>query len=253
MNGDVVDAPTRGAIVVGVDGSVAGSRAFEWAANQAALERRPLVPVRAADSGPERRGLADNTHLVVVGSRGTGPVHHGSAWQICTQVARRAACPVVIVPSHHPGLVRQGVLVGADLDERSAKVLRFGFQLASVRGLPLTVAHILGDGPDLGFRDAERHLAESTCDLDEEFPEVDVRLEVRHGAPTGGLLSMATRMHLLVIGQYHALDPFESPIGHVHAGLVDRSPCPVAVVPQTVQLDGTATIRVSTGASFPAH
>ena len=240
---------TRGAIMVGVDGSAAGSQAFEWAANQAGLERRRLMLVPADAVGPERRGLTDAVHLVVVGCRDTRQGHQGSAWQVGTQMARRAACPVVIVPSRQPGLVRQGVLVGADLDVGCVKVLRFGHQLASVRGLPLTVAHFIDDRHDPGLRDAQRRLTELTSALGQEFPEVDVRLKVLPGKPTEGLLAMAARMHVLVIGQYHALDPFEPPIGHAHAGLVDGAPCPVAVVPQTVNLDDGVTISAGHGPS----
>ena len=143
-----VTEKASGAVVVGVDGSEASLRALEWAAEQAALEGRPLTMVHAATLGEVsagdiapgtissvlhaegRRVLAEayervagahdaltvhseltlddprtvlleasrHAHLLVVGSRGRGPVKSlllGSAGVFLTQ---HAPCPVVVVP-----------------------------------------------------------------------------------------------------------------------------------------------------------
>ncbi len=182
------------------------------------------------DAVHELRRMSEEAHLVVVGSDGHGLAPHGTPWQVGARVVRRAACPVVVVP-RHPSTVGRGVLVGDDLTARSGPVLRFAYRIASLRGLPLTVMHAARETAPDRVQDAERALAETVSGLGEEFPDVPVRLNVTHGWPTGRLLEESPRMHLLVIGQHHDPGAFESPLGHVRAGLVARAECPVAVVP----------------------
>ena len=200
---------------------------------QRVSERHPSLEVQThvatEDPAPELRRLTDQAHLVVVGSRGTKLLRHLPTWQVGARIAGRAGCPVVVVPAHNPQIVRQGVLVGADLSARSRPVLHFAYQCASEREQPLTVAHLVQSPRD--HDSAERLMAEAVSGLREQFPDVHAHLRLIHGSPTARLLQMATRMHLLVVGQHHDLGTYESPLGHVHASVVDRSPCPVAVVP----------------------
>ena len=186
--------------------------------------------VVADDAVPELQRISEEAHLVVIGSDGHGLAPHGTPWQVGPRVVRHSACPVVVVP-RHPSTVRRGVLVGDDLTPRSGPVLRFAYEMASRRGLPLTVMHVARETTPERVQDAERSLAESASGLREEFPDVPVRLEVTHGWPTGRLLQESPQMHLLVIGQHHKPGAFESPLGHVRSGMVARAECPVAVVP----------------------
>jgi nucleotide-binding universal stress UspA family protein len=292
----------KGAVVVGVDTSRAGTQALLWAAEQAALENRRLVVVRATgtlgtagttwldsddpantpminktlregqsvvdpaaerarelhpglvvgtyvateDPAPELRRLTDEAHLVVVGSRGSSLLRHLPTWQVGARVAGRAACPVVVVPAYDMDSVRQGVLVGADLTKRSEPVLRFAYDFAAQHDQPLFVAHFTRERRDQ--EQAERLLAESVAGLREEFPDVCARLRVAHGSPTSHLLRMADQKHLLVVGQHHELGTYESLVRHVHAHIVDRSPCPVAVVPvqaEATHQSGTSAVHAS--------
>lgn len=201
--------------------------------------------VQAEDPAIELRNLADQAHLIVVGSRGRGPVRHLPTMQVGTRVSRKAACPVVVVPQHDVKSPWKGVLVGADLTERSDSVLRYAYRQASLRGLPLTVTHFTKDRRDTGLEEAKRLLSEAVSGLAEEFPDIHVQLQLQPGSPSGQLLRDADRMHLLVIGQHHALRPYEAPIGHVRTGIVDRATCPVAVVPQSVRSRRSSTIDVA--------
>jgi len=292
----------KGAVVVGVDASRAGTQAVDWAAHQAALEHRGLVLVHATgtlgttgttwldsadpdrspgiamilqegaavlspavrrvcerhpeldvdtyvateDPAPELRRLTDDAHLLVVGSRGGSLLRHLPTWQVGARVAGRAACPVVVVPAHDTEVVRQGVLVGADLSNRAGPVLRFAYRLASLHEQPLTVVHLARERHDQV--DAERFLAESVAGMREEFPDVHADLRVLHGSPAARLVRMADRKHILVVGRHHQLGTYETLVGHVHASVVDRSPCPVAVVP--LRLDDE---RQDTGRRSPSH
>jgi nucleotide-binding universal stress UspA family protein len=185
--------------------------------------------VATEDAAPELRRLTDEAHLVVVGSRGSSLLRHLPTWQVGARVAGRAACPIVVVPAYDTDSVRQGVLVGADLTKRSEPVLRFAYDFAALHQQPLIVAHFARERRDQ--EQSERLLAESVAGLREEFPDVYAHLQVIHGSPTAHLLRMADRRHLLVVGQHHELGTYESPVRHVQASIVDRSPCPVAVVP----------------------
>jgi nucleotide-binding universal stress UspA family protein len=257
------DPDRRHAIVVGVDPSPAGRLAAGWAARQAHLENRPVVLVRAAGSPaegesvlaaateqlrrvhpdldirsvvvpdeatPELHRMTADAHLVVLGSDGHGLIHHRTPWHVGPTLARKAGCPVVVVP-RHTHTVRHGVLVGVDLSTRSSAVLRVGFGLASTRGLPLVAMHVTRETQADRVADAERALAETVSGFLEEFPDVPVRLEVTQGWAAGRLVERSASMHLLVVGRHHRPGPFGSPLGHVRSGVVARAGCPVAVVP----------------------
>ena len=68
----------------------------------------------------------------------------------------------------------------------------------------------------------------------ERFPDVTVQALLVSGRPASTLLRMAERMNLLVVGQHHATGLHGAPFGHVRSSVVDRSPCPTAVVPTHV-------------------
>ena len=95
--------------------------------------------------------------------------------------------------------------------------------------LPLTVLAFLRKGQDPD--ESRRRLAEVTAGYGERFPDVHVTCEVRRGRPAHELVLAAAAMNLLVVGRHRPTGVTHSPVGHVRTGVVDRSPCPVAVVP----------------------
>ena len=70
--------------------------------------------------------------MVVLGSRGRGPMRTPAAplGRCRRDEARRV--PVVVVRPGNRGLVRNGVLVGADGSERSQSTLEFAYRQASL-------------------------------------------------------------------------------------------------------------------------
>lgn len=277
-----------GAVVVGVDESRVALQVLDWAADQAAQERRPLllthatgqpgragttwlsmwdpaatptlqeieqhgsellsiaaarvvqrhasVEVRtlvvAEDPGPRLVALSRTAQLTVLGSRGRGVRRAVPNWQVGAWVAHRASGPVVVVPEYNRRIVRQGVLAAVDLDSHSPAVLAFAYRHASTHHLPLTVLHVSRETSGTRLADCRRLLAEAVSGLSEPFPDVDVRLQVLNGWPAGRVLRSADRMNLLVVGRHQATGLHEAPIGHLRTSIVDRSPCPIAVVPE---------------------
>lgn len=280
-------------IVVGVDGSPDSDRAVQWAAEQAALERRPLVLVAAANPAPAlvaagqgaayaydiegllegargvvdaavelavqhrpgvrpegravvgnpRNVLADLTpHLLVLGSRGRGPVTSKVLGSVSATIARTAPFPVVVCRPGTTGKVKKGVLVGADGTEESLAVIDFAFRQASLRSLPLTVLHSYVDptapaeAPHLATDTApeSRRLlaAESVAGFRERYPEVQVAVEVAHGYPAETLAAIADRYDLVVVG-HHPQDSVGSRLMIATAtAVLERAHTTVAVVPE---------------------
>ncbi len=205
------------------------------------LEVHELVQV--ADPRNLLLSAARAASLVIVGSRGRGPAHSLLLGSVGLAVTRHAACPVVIVRPGNPGLVRQGVLVGADGTERSREVVEFAFRQASLRDLPLTVVHAYWDVPSTiaaaRFERGEGEgpevqrllMADAVSGLRESYPDVPVRTELAQGLPDECLLRIGQHMDLVVVGSHRDGAASEVLFGSVAASVVERATCPVAVVP----------------------
>jgi nucleotide-binding universal stress UspA family protein len=212
----------------------------------------PQVPVdevfEIADPGMLLNQLSSSAHLLVLGSRGRGPVRSHLLGSVGLTVVRHAACPVVVHrPGDHPGFVHQGIVVAADATQESTPVLTFAFREARLRGLPLKVVHYVYDvrsalvGAPIGgslSEDTEAHavaLSESLAGLREDYPDVRVTVETLPGLlPEQGLIRLSGEADLVVVGTHQ-----RSAVGRLLAGSVSESvlehACgPVVVVPTVV-------------------
>ena len=187
--------------------------------------------------------LSGDAHLLVVGSRGRGPLRSAVLGSVSASVARHAHCPVVVCrPSRGE---TAGVVVGADGSPGSRPVLEFAFEQASLRGLPLTVMHCFwdvltattGSGPadDSDLEDLRLLLAESTSGLQEKYPDVVVTRQLTRGLVDQCLADAAPAAELLVVGR-------STPVGfdrflHTSCALavLERAHTTVAVVPETTE------------------
>jgi nucleotide-binding universal stress UspA family protein len=226
---------------------VAGQELVETTAARVE-EQLPGLPlhtvVRHAHPRQALLDVSERASLLVVGSRGHGPVRSVLLGSVSVGLAREAACPVVVVRPHHPGLVRRGVLVGDDGSVDSGVVLEQAYHHASTHQLPLTVVHSLWrpvsalgraaraaavDEPDT--EDARIRLAESVAGFGERYPDVRVRLVVARGLPAGALLDAAEQMDLVVVGRHRRSRIGSLLLGSVAANVVEHATCPVAVIP----------------------
>jgi nucleotide-binding universal stress UspA family protein len=262
---DLTTSTPAGSIVVGVDGSDASRQALQWAADQAALESRPLFLVHVVDpfsgsEGTDSRTVldeaaevvewrepdvevhqssqvgnareilldhAERASLLVVGSRGRGRARSVLFGSVSVALGTRAACPVVVVRPHHPGVPRRGALVGVDTTAASRAPLEFGYRMASTHGLPLTVLHCVPD-------DDEKHrreLAELVAGMTEKFPDVHMKRRLTRLPVSEGILDQAVDMDLVVVGRHHRAHRHGRGVGTLAATVIEHGACAVAVVP----------------------
>lgn len=290
-----------GSIVVAVDGSEHAESALGWAAEQAALERRPLVVVTASDGsdasaigwsgvhasegeitrrvvakaqetadeaadlarrlhpgvsvesvavrGDARLVLAElsgDAHLLVLGSRGRGPLRSALLGSVSASLVKRADCPLVVCRPRGSARAEEGIIVGADGSGESLPVLEFAFRQASLRGLPLIVVHSYWDavatvaglrrGAELpeaqDVEELRTGVSQSIAGLTEKYPDVPVSVRITHGLVDVALTPSRQAWSLVVVGR-HPMDSVGRFLtGPVATAVLERSRCHVAVVPQ---------------------
>jgi nucleotide-binding universal stress UspA family protein len=278
MTGPLDLDDVRGSVVVAVDGSEHAERALRWAADEAALERRHLTVVAVGSAAgaavDEATAAATRLHpqvqvtshvlrgdprqvlveasavafVLVLGSRGRGPVTSMLLGSVSAGVSALAMCPVVVCRPVEPGTAGAGVVVGADGSPESLPVIEFAYRHAFLRGAPLTVLHSFFDAaaavaqyheargepafmPELD--DLRAALTASVAGLEEDYPGVPVTLTLRHGLADQALAPRHAGWDLVVVGRHpmHSLGRLVT--GSIATAVLERAACPVAVVPES--------------------
>lgn len=263
----------EGPVVVGVDGSQQSVSAASWAAEESALRHADVHLVLANDA-PARdeelramlQGVVDRlasrhprlnmrpeivhghpatelinrstrAQLVVVGSRGHGPIVDMLLGSVSTKLAHHAHCPIVVVREHH----RQGpVLVGVDGSAQNRTALRFAFQAAAERAADLIAMQVwdVTPGvvpiPDEHLRQCQetvhRGITEQLAGYRKEYPTVSTRAVAARGHPVVELTKAAGDAQLLVVGGRGGGGFAELLLGSVATGVLHHAPGTVAVV-----------------------
>ncbi|MBK3633761.1 universal stress protein [Streptomyces sp. MBT97] len=220
----------------------------------AVAERHPglTVTTEVREGGPVGTlvAAAAEAGLLVLGSRGHGPVVGFLLGSVGQQVIAEAACPVVLVRAgDRPSSEVAGheIVVGQQGEpEDSAPALRFAFETAAARGaavravrawtLPPVFAYspgslkLLDDAGGLEPYE-KRALAEALEPWRERFPDVPVVEHVEMGSAGQVLLSVSGRAQLMVVGRRAHRTAVGARIGSVAHGVLHHADCPVAVVP----------------------
>lgn len=192
--------------------------------------------------------VAEGRDLLVLGKRGMGAIGRLVMGSTSIAVAGRAHAPVVVVPVGWDAAAHADapVVVGIDIDKDHVASLRFAFEAASTRGVPLKAVQVWEPHPALvaesavfvqAFDDWRDQVgAEFRTRLEAlaaEFPGVEVDLVQVVGQPVHHLLEESESAQLLVLGR----DPKERlsgfTLGSVARGVLHHSEVPVAVVPAT--------------------
>lgn len=215
------------------------------AARAKIMETAPELEVHAvfelADPREVLLHLSHDAAMVVLGSRGRGPLSSLLLGSVGVAMVRHAHCPVVVHRPGNAGTVRNGIIVGYDAVEESGPVLEFAYREASLRGLPLTVLHCYWDiqaGTAAAFPWSETALetervalAEAMAGMGENYPDVTVTTESVRGRPQDVLVRRGERMNLIVVGAHQASRAAQTVFGSVSVAVVEHATCPVAVVP----------------------
>ncbi|ANZ14560.1 universal stress protein [Streptomyces noursei] len=221
-------------------------------ARDAVRDHHPDLPVDEAlvakDPLAALEEAADQSSLLVLGSRDLGALARYTMGEIGLQVVAHTRTPTVLVRAR-PGASEPApdapVTAGLSLHEPCEALLAFAFESAARRGVPLRVVHgrrlpsyayNRGGGVEpvaaqQAATDARQELLAALRPWQEKFPEVAVDGRVEVESPTRAVLRDAADAALLVVGRRHKLR-FPAPrIGHVVQAAVHHAPCPVAIVP----------------------
>jgi nucleotide-binding universal stress UspA family protein len=214
-------------------------------AHALAAEPFPGTPIETVLGYGDPRGqlldMAPTASMVVVGSRGHGPVAGLLLGSVSGALVRHSPTPVVVVrPTPAPG---GGVLIAADGTEESLTLVEHAYREASLRQTTLTVVHCLWDALIARTRwttvaeaepeaaEARLRIAESVAGMCEKFPDVELTVKVTRGAVDACLVDMSAQYDLLVIGRPARPLLARLTVSGLTTPVAEHAHCPVLVVP----------------------
>lgn len=193
---------------------------------------------------------AADAELLVLGSRGHGPVVGFLLGSVGQQVIAEAARPVVLVRAGNQATAEAAgreIVVGQEGDpEDSADVLRFAFETAAARGATVRAVRAWTLPPVFAYSPGSLRLLDEAGGLEpyekkalasalqpwrERFPDVPVVEHIEMGSAGQVLLSVTARAQLMVVGRRARRTAVGARIGSVAHGVLHHADCPVAVVP----------------------
>lgn len=224
-------------------------------AGAAVAERHPgltvVTDVREGEPVETLAAAAADAEVLVLGSRGHGPVVGFLLGSVGQQVIAEATRPVVLVRAgDRPSSEVAGheIVVGQQGDpEDSAPALRFAFETAAARGAGVRAVRAWTLPPVFAYSPGSLRLLDEAGGLEpyekkaltealqpwrERFPDVPVVEHVEMGSAGQVLLSVAGRAQLMVVGRRAHRTAVGARIGSVAHGVLHHADCPVAVVPQ---------------------
>lgn len=193
---------------------------------------------------------AGEAEMLVLGSRGHGPVVGFLLGSVGQQVIAEATRPVVLVRAgDRPTGEAAGreVVVGQQGEpDDSAETLRFAFETAAARGATVRAVRAWTLPPVFAYSPGSMHLLDEAGGLEpfetkalaaalqpwrDRFPDVPVIEHLEMGSAGQVLLSVAARAQLMVVGRRAHRTAVGARIGSVAHGVLHHADCPVAVVP----------------------
>ncbi|MEU8782430.1 universal stress protein [Streptomyces sp. NPDC048637] len=224
-------------------------------------ERRPHLQIIedlvGAEAEPALLRAAGESLMVVLGSRALGTWESYVLGDVSLNVVGRAEGPVVLVraagraktPRHPsadgtPPAPEPRVVVGVGLNGPCDQMLRFAFDAAASRGLPLQAVHgrplpmqaytPWGIDPDAATeltKEADIELRDALRPWCERFPGVLVQETVLPESPSRALVQTVFGAELLVVGRRRHRPRLAPRVGPVAHAAIHHVTCPVAVVP----------------------
>jgi nucleotide-binding universal stress UspA family protein len=190
-----------------------------------------------------RRALLEasrRAHLLVVGSRGRGPVASLLLGSVGTALSQHARCPVVVRRPGADAAGGAGVLVATDGLAHSEPAIAWASHLAVLRDRPLTVMRTVFDGRPAGpvatddpaHEDVRAALREVAERLRRHQPALRVSERVERGLADEALVRVAAGMDVVVLGAHARRSVLDLRDLDVTTCVVEHAPGLVAVVPE---------------------
>ncbi|MGG7569343.1 universal stress protein [Streptomyces sirii] len=238
----------------------AGARRIVRQAVEEVRERHPHLQIIedlvGSEAEPALLRAADESRMVVLGSRALGMWESFALGDVSLDVVGRAEGPVVLVRGgagakpERAGSAgdRDGpgprIVVGVSLNGPCDPLLAFAFDAAVSRGLPLQAVHgralpvhayaPWGVDPDVAAevaKEADGELRDAIRPWRERFPDVPVELTVLPESPTRAIVQTAPGAELLAVGRRRHRPLLVPRVGPVAHAAIHHATCPVAVVP----------------------
>jgi nucleotide-binding universal stress UspA family protein len=222
-------------------------------ATRRARARHPDLRVSAdvLPEEPEYALVREGRHAgaLVLGTRGRSGITELLLGSVSLTVAAHAHCPVIVLRGSHDNQVtppvRGRVVVGVGEHPEPSAAVRFAFEEARRRGVPLEAvrawrrpAHETTDHPLLSGGPARLYEEQAAKTLEaalHDAPEdVEVRRRTVEGPARSVLLDASHEADLLVVGARRREGHLGLQLGRVAHAALHHSACPVAVVPERV-------------------
>lgn len=189
----------------------------------------------------ELSSASESADMIVVGSRGLGPVGGVVLGSVSRALLHHAQCPVVVA---REGVVRRTdrnlpVLLGIDGSPASEAATAFAFEEASRRGVELVALHAWSDvavfpvlGMDWHTYEQQGHevLGERLAGWQEAYPDVHISRRIVCDKPARWLIDESKHAQLVVVGSRGRGGISSMLLGSVSTAVAESATTPVAVV-----------------------
>ncbi|MFT4111007.1 universal stress protein [Propionicimonas sp.] len=188
--------------------------------------------------------LSDRASLVVVGRRSAGSGEKAIAGSTAVGVVGASHCPVIVVSADDVVRPERSGVIGVAVDTaaRGAVALEWALTECAHHGGRVVVLSVCrapqgrwfsGGHPTPEQQQAavdvtRNRMADMVSEITEDYPGVDVTLEVSYGSPLDILVGRTEELDLLAV-EVHASFPTYS-VGGLIRGLLSYGRCPVGVI-----------------------
>lgn len=225
-----------------------------------------IIQATSAAHGLTQLAELENARMIVLGSNRDGPVGRALAGSTGRRVAHGAPCAVAVAPHDwrlQPPDASLTFGVGLTDSEESREALRMAADFAAAAHAPLkvyTAVHVPPPAHPMfaatgtsyaGWRRERVETAERMAHqaIDELRSPVRVEVVVVEGDPVERLADASRGLDVLVVGSRRFGPVRSALLGGVSTRLIERSACPVVIVPRGVHTDGAEAAT----AEEPAH
>ena len=209
------------------------------AVDVAGLHDVECLPLRGPAHDALQKATTDpNIMMLVVGTRGLGPIAGLLLGSVSRKLLFSVTCPLVLVPRQGIDTKMDHVVVGLDGSAVSEAVAAFSATLCSGLGAAATVVRCIDAGAEHSSERIDEIMTVSQLTFERDncavFRGLGIPHEpvVKNGDPRICLIAAAERERagLIIIGQ-HGTGQFAG-LGGTASYLVRHSPLPLAIIPE---------------------